>query len=681
MPRIVVWNEDEARRKLSERLRNAMKARERLEYRWEENERTIYSTRGSRTSPRVSYSFESDVEIGLEDVDNSSSEVGVSYAFKNLRFIHAQMSANPPTVVTRPTSNDQDDRRKADAADRLVRFALRQYRLQEKIDRASLNCLIYGTGIMKTRWNPHAGDLLEVNEETGEVLLEGEIEYTTPSPWHMYIDPDADAPEEMKWAFEKIFMPYDEALYLFGSEKEDELKRAMTKGRSEGGYSPGSNSGLAEEKFDSVELFEYWETGLPSNGYQGRFCYCLRDGTPLTPIAPNPHRFITSGAVTEVQASERLSDEQKEAKIQKLPKKAGLPYQIFTDIDVPDNVWGKSFIEYVAVLQDTMNKLDSSTLDNIQAHGVSRLVLPEGAEIADESITNSPWDIIKITGSQPPHYVNTPSIMPEVDQLRQQMKIGIDDMSGVNESMFGQQSREQSGFSMQYATNQGNMIRRRLFNKYVLFVEDVYRTYLNLVRKHWDTPKTISVLGKEKALESVEVQGTDIDGGFDIVVEYGASLSLDPMTRREEIMALQPLFEKAGIPTRVSLQLMKLNELEGLYDMLQLAEDRQREIFEEMIATGRYVPPEEFQDHENMIASAMVYFMTTEFNNLDDEAKELCKQHIRERAEVAAREAGGGGGGAMDGSPLPPGPVPAPPVDAGIPPEEEQIPVEALEGM
>jgi len=38
-------------------------------------------------------------------------------------------------------------------------------------------------------------------------------------------------------------------------------------------------------------------------------------------------------------------------------------------------------------------------------------------------------------------------------------------MAGVNDSMFGQQKREQSGFSMQYATNQGKMVRRRLFNK------------------------------------------------------------------------------------------------------------------------------------------------------------------------------------------------------------------------
>jgi hypothetical protein len=224
---------------------------------------------------------------------------------------------------------------------------------------------------------------------------------------------------------------------------------------------------------------------------------------------------------------------------------------------------------------------------------------------------------------------------------------------------------------MQYATNQGNMIRRRLFNKYVQFVEDIYKSYLSLVRKHWSIPRTITVLGKEKALEAVDIKGMDIDGGFDIVVEYGASLSLDPLTRREEILSLQPMFQQAGVPPRVTLKMLKLNELEGLYDIMQLAEDRQRELFEEMIATGRYLVPRKLQDHENMLAYGMQYVMTTEFKYLPEESKVLIERHIEERAEVAAAEKApaGSAGGAM-----PPGPAGAP---GDLPAGPEMVPAQA----
>jgi hypothetical protein len=135
------------------------------------------------------------------------------------------------------------------------------------------------------------------------------------------------------------------------------------------------------------------------------------------------------------------------------------------------------------------------------------------------------------------------------------------------------------------------------------------------------------------------------------------------MSRREEILMMQPLFEKAGVPARTSLKLMKLNELEGMYDRLALAENRQREIFDQMIATGRYIAPEDFMDHENMVSWALEYFMTQEFQSLSPDLRQLCKQHIKDRVLLAAQEkaafqGGGGQAAAMPGQELPPGPTP-----------------------
>lgn len=640
--KIQTWNEDRAKSELKKRYDFARNAKSKLEKIWEQNETTVYSTYGGNNTTSASSSLlNTDLNLGSTDVDDSSANIAVVYAFKNLRFIHAQMSANPPSVVARPASNDPEDRRKADAADRLVRHAVRKYKMQEKVDAVSLNTLLYGSGFMKTVWNSEKGELLEFDAETGEMELEGELDITVPNPWNIFIDPDADCWDDVRYVIERKLVPYEEACFRWPDKKEileaARIQQSETADGGDFGWSKGSSSQIATPKYDVVEVFEYWEKGTAPNAYLGRFCVFISDGTPLMPVKPNPHRFKPEGNSKAKYAI------------------ANLPYHLLTDIDWPDHIWGKSFMEYVAPLQDTLNRLDTVYLDNIRAHGVSRLVLPEGAEIADDSITNSPWDIIRITGSQPPHFVNTPQSVPMVNEFRELMRIGIDDLSGVNESMFGQQKREQSGFAMQYATDQGNMIRRRLFNKYAMFVESVYKSYLSIIREHWSTPKTVKVIGKEKALEAIDIKGADIDGGFDLVVEYGNSLSLDPMTRRQELTALQPLFEKAGVPVRVSLKMMKLNELEGMYDMMQLAEDRQREIFEEMISTEAYIQPEKFQDHENMLAYAMQFVMTTEYKYLEEDHKALILQHIEDRAALAAQEKAP----APMGGPGVPGPAPA----------------------
>jgi hypothetical protein len=261
-------------------------------------------------------------------------------------------------------------------------------------------------------------------------------------------------------------------------------------------------------------------------------------------------------------------------------------------------------------------------------------------------------------------------MMPDMSAARANYVTGINDTMGVNESMFGQQSREQSGASMQYATNQGNMVRRRLFNKYVLQVESVYKAILDLIRKHWVVGRTIRVLGKEKALEAIDIKGMDIDGGYDVIGEYGVTLSLDPISRREEIMALQPLFEKAGVPARTSMKMLKLNELESMFDQLDLAESRQKEIFDRMIATNSFIPPKRFRDHENMIGWALQYFMTQEFESLPEDLQLLCEKHIEDRIALAAQEKAGMVGGAPAPAAAPPAPPMAgpAPVPAPLPP-------------
>ncbi len=649
MTKIIVWDDARTKHEIVKRFANASEARKRFEDRWARNERIIYSTNPAAMNTGMSGAMETDYLNSL----GTEAEVNMAYTFKNFRFIHAQMSANPPSVAMKPTSSDQDDHRKADAADRIVRWSIRQYKMQERVDTQCLNTLLYGTGFVKTVWDSTRGDIVDYDEQSGEMRLEGDIAVTIPFIWNIYLDPDAKSWDEVKYVFEKIYIDYEEACARW-PDKEDVLKKARInhKGKTS---RDGIQSNLEDEHYNCVELLEYWEIGLPTNGQLGRYCITATTGEILEKCRPSPFRFKRSGAVSGIENAD-LPDEVKAARIKRLPEQANLPYHILTDVDIPNVVWGRSFVEYAAQLQDNLNQLDSAQLDNVRAHSAARMVINEQCDLADESISDSTWDIVKITGTIPPYYVKPPELMPDMAASRAQHLQGINDLSGVNEAMFGQQSREQSGASMQYATNQGNMIRRRLFNKYVLDVESIYKSILNLVRKHWTVERCIHVLGKERALEAIDIKGADIDGGYDVIGEYGVTLSLDPVTRREEIISLQPMFEKAGIPMRTSLKMMKLNELEGMYDELELADSRQKEIFDAMIARKTYIPPKPFRDHTNMIAFAMRYFMSQEFESLPIELQQLCERHIQERAMVAAQEKTGAV--AQQPPPGAPGPVP-----------------------
>ena len=657
--KIQAWNDADTKREVSKRFAQAQQARRRLEDQWDRNEAAAFGPDGVTASSGIVDSMGNPLSTSTGDDGDGYTAVertNVSYTFKNLRFLHSQMSANPPTCAMRPTSSDQEDARKADAADRTSRWNIRKYQLQENTDKWTLNALTYGLGAIKTVWDSTLGDIIEFEEKSGELKLEGDISVSVPHTRNLFIDADArtcsaapESPNGIKWIIEKIYMDWDLACAKWPDRKE-----ALEKARIQNDGNSWNSSGHPEEHYNCVELLEYWETGLPTNGYLGRYSVTTVSGDVIEPCRPSPFRFVRAGTIAAVRNS-NLSEDEKERRIAKLPQMARLPYHLLTDIDVPNSAWGKSTLEYAAPLQEVLGQIDTAYIDNIRAHGVARMVVSNQTEV-NLDLSNTPWDVTKVDANQAPFFMEVPQLMPEMTSSRTNMIAGINDTMGMNEAMLGQQSREQSGASMQYATNQGNMIRRRIFNKYVLGVESLHRGLLDLERKHWTLERTIRVLGKEKAFESISLKGADLDGGYDVVGEYGVTLSLDPMTRREEIMALQPMFEKAGIPTRMSLKMLKLNELEGMYDKLQMAEDRQREIFDEMIATNRLIAPEDMQDHENMIAWALEYFMSAEFKYLEDTARELCKQHIRLRVQQAAQEKSGG----LSAQPQPPGPAPAP---------------------
>jgi hypothetical protein len=168
-------------------------------------------------------------------------------------------------------------------------------------------------------------------------------------------------------------------------------------------------------------------------------------------------------------------------------------------------------------------------------------------------------------------------------------------------------------------------------------VEAVYRSYLALIQRHWKDDRTIKVLGREKSYQLYDIKGSDILGGFDLVVEYGSSLSLDPTSRREEIMALMPLFEKAGVESRSLMNMLKLNELEGMHDLTELGKARQQEIFEKIIAGAGeiYIPPRAMADHKNMLIHCNEFVMTAEFRDLDPKIQILIERHIEDRVALS----------------------------------------------
>lgn len=631
------WDQADAEREIPKRLKAALEHRSTWEHEWRANEAILFGS-GGVGDDQVTTSYSSIAELLGGDVDVGDSWIVINYAFKYLRYIHAQMSANPPSVMPVATSSDYSDRRAADVADAFSGHLRRRYNMQEKVDLTTLQVGVYGTGVAKACHDPYAGDILEVDREAGTLTMTGDLRVRPVMIWDMAIDHTARCIEDIRYAFERHVMSEEEASYRWPKAK-DEFAGAAAKAAKQ---SSVWDKDVADK--GRVVVWEYTERGLPWNGMAGRRVFLLPSGKLLGDLAPNP------------------------------TPDAALPYYFLTDIDVPGQVYGRSFVTYISRLQDVLNRLDSTVLDQIQAHGVVRMVVYDAAEEQDGLPSDSTWQVanIKGGGGQKPDFINPPTLMPDIYKFREQLLTGMSELAGVNESMFGQIKRELSGFSVQTAINAGNMVRRRLYNKYEAFVEALFKGCLRLIQVHWTDARKILVTGKEGALSVAYFSGADITDGFDLDVRYGASFSLDPASRREEIMQLLPLLKEAGYSMKSILGMLKLNDIAGLFDVATQAERRQLEVFDEMISkfesTGvlAYIKPEALEKHDDMLKAAYDFRMSMAYKVLDSQLKRLVEAHIREREQLMA--AGAAGGAPAPGAAPAPGGLPgAPPGPAAAP--------------
>jgi hypothetical protein len=612
--KIVSLNAEEWKKLLSSRLKQAKDYRKKYEAQWKEVDAVIDNVKGNN-----GISEGSDDELLEHTPDNEGADVGFNYAYKMLRFVHSQLSANPPSTICKPHTSDANDRHAADAGDRILRYGFKQLEFQENSDQALLKCLTKGNGWIKQFWDINAGEVLDIEEgENGvSVTMTGDVNMYSPSTWDVWIDPNAKHWKQVRYIFERIEFSREEAVSLFPKAKE-KLESVSTENQNKTGFFDKPS----RSQDDRVEIYVYYEKAAPINGMAGRYAVHTSDGTLLEEPRKNPH------------------------------VDGGLPYHMITDADREDCVYGKSNLDYIIKPQLLLNRYDTSMVDAVLTHGVVRMAIQKGTKIDEEAISNSNIDIIEYDGGgAEPHFLQPMSLPNDIYRQRDQMQAGIQDIAGVNDSMMGNQKREVSGFSQQTAIEAGNMIRKRLFNKYAAFIAAISKDYLSLVKEHWSDKRKIHVVGDENSFETSYFDGSDLKGGFDAIVEYGASLPIDPSMRRESIMLLQPLLEKAGVDNRQLLSMLKLNDLNGVYDMLTLASNKQRRLFNKMIAENIYIKPEEEEDSTNMLIFCGYFRMSAEYEKLNEEQQSLISQHIKERQQLIA-----------------PPPAPAAPEMGGMPP-------------
>ncbi len=623
---------EDLKKKIKEELKADMAYRKDMfEDQWAINEAAIYpdNVRNIKNGTDESgHMVDMPTSIAARRQESTSSvSMETCYAMKYARYLLAQASANPPSCIPTPKTADYGDRKGALAADGFLTYGRKKTITQEIQDRRMLGTFTYGTGFSKTFFNKKLGDI-KTDKENETVETFGDIDSYSPSTWNVWLDAKAKCEEDIEHFFEKTTKSSDECCsrwpefedrFYADNKKENEVNQLYKK--------------------HTKEIWEYWLRGDPWNGFAGCMAYFLFENDEVTILESDVNPFPG----------------------------ARLPYRIQGDIDEPAQVYCRSVIDYIAPLQLLLNFLDTTVTQQAEVHGSAKLVIWGGMKLANEAIDNSFTKVLEVSGyanGVTPQYIKPASLLQHIPYIRDRVLQGMEALAGLSESSFGQVNREMSGFASQTAINSANLTRRRFFVKYQKVTEDTCNDYLELVQMHYKEKKQLKIIGKEDAFTIGYFNGADIEGKYDFTSEYGTALSLDPASRREEIMLMMPLLEKAKVSPKQILGYLRMSDSKNAIDIAERARTRQFEIFDEMEATYmlteelNQIEPEKNEEHADMLEACREYRVSAQFKTLPPDLKKLIDEHYDLRLAAASALSAQpadttGGAGAMAGV-LPP---------------------------
>ena len=545
-----------------------------------------------------------------------------NHTFTFIRALHSQLMSNEASVAISSSTSDQKDKDAAIAADNVAVYEKRRLDLDSYVSKQVLDGLLYGTGIMKTYWDSQDGEFfMDTNSETGEseMVFDGNTKLMNISPRNFFFDPTATNWKEVVWCLEKKYMDLEEAHRWFPEQKKMIKEDTDMKRYSEDEMTHEKVSGM-------TILWEYWERAHPRNDMKGKYILMNQEGKVL-----------------------KEEDHPYEHK--------KLPYSIFTDIDLPSTLWGKSVIELLEDPQKSINKLLSQMLENTNLHSVIRLYLPDGAGVPEDSITDKPIDIIRgSSGQGKPEQLQPASLPSHMFRIYETL-IGImEHIAGMRGYSRGDMQKVVSGFAAQLMIEQDQKVHIQLHNKYKANIEEIFRQVLSVSKQHWKEERNIAVLGEDKEYEYLKYKGMHLEGRYDVRVQYGTSLPNDPVARRQAIMELydKGLFEEKG--KDFVLRLLDLGDVAGAFDSAKEARKRQKEEIEIIKRTKQTFEPREFEDHESHLDELYDYAQTKEFEYLEEEVKRLIEAHTKTHEGIVDQLKQGQMPEGQEGMPLPPPP-------------------------
>ena len=413
-------------------------------------------------------------------------EIGVNHLRNIAQHMLNMITSTRPAMQARSVNTDYKSLIQTKLANGLLDYYMRDHRLEVYLKTAVEQAIVLGSGYIKVEWNATSGEVFDTDEETGEEIRPGDIEFSNLSVFDVYFDSNRE------------------------DQKHDWVICRSRKNRFDlaAKYPEKATDILAIPTIDKVNI-------------AGRIEY-KRDETDLIFV----YEFFHKRTEAVPDGKYQLYLDNKVSLLE-----TAMPYRNLPIYCIAPGYYLGTPFAYTPLfdligIQDAINASYSTVLTNHTAFGVQSIVVPQGANVNISQLetgltmieTNMQAGEIKAL-----NLTNTPK---EIFDFILMLEKAMETISGVNAVARGNPDPNlRSGTSLALVQSMTLQYISGLQQSYVNLIEDLGTGIINILKDHANTPRVAAIVGKNNKTELEEFSGDDLTSINRVVVDIGNPLA------------------------------------------------------------------------------------------------------------------------------------------------------------
>lgn len=287
----------------------------------------------------------------------------------------------------------------------------------------------------------------------------------------------------------------------------------------------------------------------------------------------------------------------------KNPYKDGkFPFVLMKNYDIPFEFWGVGEIEQIMSPQHYVNELTNQIIDNAKNTANMQWIIDKNSGIGQGKLTNRPGLVIRKTpGSEVRR--DTPPAMPSyVREQIEVLKKDIQDISGVFDSLKGEQQGSVTAASAILALQEASQARIRLKIKLMeASLSELAQIVYSRMQQFWKLDRWVRVTDVEGNPSFREIGAQVLSNDYDLKVMAGSTMPVNRNAMLDLMIRLAQTNGEDGLPLvdrKAVLEFLPTGDKKAITDRFAELQAQQQQAQQEQLQQEQQMQTQQAQQQK-----------------------------------------------------------------------------------